>query len=142
MFSVITVISPVRAHSVDSEQGIKQRRVILVLHDVEEVRDLIQKLLTIDGYSVDPARDEETAVVIALRQPPDLLLVSLAGDGAEAVATAQRIRQRAQLTEDVAVVIFCSPTVAEGAEVELAGNVHLTRPDTFEQLRRLLSRLS
>src|ERR1041385_6029099 len=103
MFSVTTVISPVRAHSVDSEQGIKQRRVILVLHDVEEVRDLIHKLLTIDGYSVDPARDEETAGVIALRQPPDLLLVSLAGDGAEAVATAQRIRQRAQLTEDVAV---------------------------------------
>jgi hypothetical protein len=54
------------------------------------------------------------------------------------VATARRLWQRPQLIEDVAVVMFGSPSVPEGAEVELAVNIHLTRPDNFNQLRRRL----
>src|SRR5919204_773243 len=54
---------------------------------------------------------------------------------------AARIRQRAHVSQAVPIVIFCVPTVAEGAEVEIAGNVYLTRPDNFDQLRALLHRL-
>jgi hypothetical protein len=38
-------------------------------------------------------------------------------------------------------VIFCVPTVDEGAEIALGRNVFVTRPDNFDQLRRLLGRL-
>ena len=50
---------------------------LLVVEDVEEIRDGIVLLLTADGYRVDPARDEEDAVVRATRTPPHLMLVSL-----------------------------------------------------------------
>ena len=114
---------------------------ILVVEDVEETRDGIEKLLQADGYRVDPARDEEDAVVRARRARPNLLLVSLGGPVVDVVATVARIRERAQLSQAIPVVIFCIPTVAEGAEVEIDSNVYLTRPDNFDQLRALLHRL-
>jgi len=40
------------------------------VEDIEETRDGIEQLLTADGYRVDPARDEEDAVVRAKRTPP------------------------------------------------------------------------
>ena len=114
---------------------------ILVVEDIEETRDGIAHLLTADGYRVEPARDEEDAVGRATRLPPHLLLVSLGGPPAEVLTTAVRIRHRAHLRPAVPIVIFCTPIVAEGAEVELAGQVYLTRPDNFDQLRALLQRL-
>jgi len=114
---------------------------ILVVADVEEIRDGIEQLLQTDGYRVDPARSEEDAVVRARRAPPHLLLVSLGGPAIEGIATAVRIRERAQLSQGIPIVIFCVPTLAEGAEVEIAGNLCLTRPDNFDQLRALLRRL-
>jgi hypothetical protein len=69
------------------------------------------------------------------------MLVSLGGPAIDVIATAARICDRAQLSQGVPVVLFCIPTVAEGAEVEIAGNVYLTRPDNFDQLRALLRRL-
>ena len=115
--------------------------IILVVEDVEETRDGIEELLKADGYRVDPARDEEDAVARAWRESPSLILVSLAGPEADVIATAGRVRRRADLSEDVPIVIFCVSTVAEGAEVEIANNIHLARPDNFDQLRLFLHRL-
>jgi CheY-like chemotaxis protein len=120
-----------------------RRRVttILVADDVEETRDGIARLLEADGYRVDPARNETDAVERARRQRPDLILVSLGGPDDKIVASARRIRRAAQLGDEVPVVIFGIATVDAGAEVALGKNVHVTRPDNFDQLRRLLGRL-
>ena len=115
--------------------------IILVTDDVEETRDGIERLLKADGYRVDAARDEEDAVARAGRQRPDLILVGLGGPHTDAIAIAHRIRGRAELGDEVPVVIFCVPTVDEGAEVALGRNVYVTRPDNFDQLRGLLGRL-
>jgi CheY-like chemotaxis protein len=114
---------------------------ILVTDDVEETRDGIERLLEADGYRVDPARDEADAVERAARQHPDLILLSPGESHADAISSAHRIRQLAELSDDVPVVIFCVPTVDEGAEIALGRNVFVTRPDNFDQLRRLLGRL-
>jgi CheY-like chemotaxis protein len=114
---------------------------VLVVEDVEETRDGIEALLSVCGYCVTPARDEEDAVSRARRERPDLVLVSLAGTPADVTGIALRIKQRTGLSEGVPVVIFCLQTVAEGAEVEVQSNVYVTRPDNFDQLRALLNRL-
>jgi DNA-binding response OmpR family regulator len=115
--------------------------IVLVADDVEETRDGIEKLLTADGYRVDPARSEDDAVDRARRQPPDLILVSLGGRPIDVIASAARIRYRAELGDGVPVVVFCVPIVDEGAEVEIGCNVYVTRPDNFDQLRAFLGRL-
>jgi two-component system response regulator MprA len=114
---------------------------VLVVEDVAETRDGIEKLLKADGYRVAVARDERDAIESAQRQPPDLILVSLAGLPREVVVTARRIRERAQVGENVPVVVFCNEDIGEGEEVAIGLNVHVTRPDNFNQLRSLLTRL-
>ena len=114
---------------------------ILVVEDVHETRDGIEKLLTADGYHVVVARDERDAIETAERLRPDLILVSLAGLPREVIFSARNIREGAELGEQVPVVVFCIDDIAEGDEVAIGQNVHVTRPDNFNQLRSLLSRL-
>lgn len=114
---------------------------ILIVEDVQETRDSIKELLKRDGYWVDPARDEEEAVDRARRNRPSLILISLDGVPEQVLATAQRIRVRGGLTQQIPVVIFSLATVPDGAEEELAGNIHITVPDNFNQLRALLTRV-
>jgi two-component system response regulator MprA len=116
-------------------------RIILVVEDVAETRDGIERLLKTDGYHVAVARDERDAIDSAERRHPDLILVSLAGLPREVIVAARRIRESAKIGEHVPVVVFCVEEIGEGDEVALGENVHVTRPDNFNQLRRLLTRL-
>jgi DNA-binding response OmpR family regulator len=114
---------------------------ILTVEDEQETRDSIKKLLTHDGYWVDLARDEEEAVEKIQRNRPDLILISLCGTRVHVVSTSQRIRFRGGLGAETPVVIFSLATIPEGAEEELAGNIHIADPDNFNQLRALLTRV-
>lgn len=115
--------------------------IILVVEDVQETREGIERLLMVDGYRVALARDEQDGIESAQRQRPDLILVSLAGLPREVIVSARRIRKSAAIGEDVPVVVFCVDEIAQGDEVAIGENVHVTRPDNFNQLRSFLARL-
>ena len=123
----------------DNEYGTNP--IILVVEDVHETRDGIEKLLKVDGYRVVLARDERDGIESAQRHRPDLILVSLAGSPSEVIVSSRRIRESAALGEDVPVVIFCFDEIVAGAEVVAGKNVYIAQPDNFNQLRGLLSRL-
>ena len=116
-------------------------KVILVVEDIEEIRDGIERLLKADGYRVHTARDENDAISWARRIKPDLILVSPGTPAKLVITKALRIRKRAGLGEAVPIVIFTVDTLAEGAEVESQRRIYLTRPDNFDQLRRFLRRV-
>jgi CheY-like chemotaxis protein len=115
--------------------------IILVVEDVQETREGIERLLLVDGYRIALAKNEQDGIESARRQRPDLILVSLAGVPREVIFSARRIREQAAIGEEVPVVVFCVDEIAEGDEVAIGENVHLTRPDNFNQLRTLLARL-
>jgi CheY-like chemotaxis protein len=115
--------------------------IILVVEDVHETREGIERLLLADGYRLALAKDELEGIESARRQRPDLILVSLAGQSGDVIASARRIRESAAIAEDVPVVVFCVDEIAQGDEVAIGENVHVTRPDNFNQLRSLLARL-
>ena len=54
---------------------------ILVVEDVHETRDGIEKLLIADGYRVALARDERDAIDSVQRTRPDLILVLAPNSG-------------------------------------------------------------
>ena len=58
----------------------------------------------------------------------------------EILATVCRIRERPAVGDQIPVV-FWVEDIDEGEEVAVGGNVHLMRPDSFNQLRGLLARL-
>ncbi len=118
-----------------------QTPIVLIVEDVHETRDGIEKLLKADGYRVALARNEPDAIVSAQRDVPNLILVSLAGTPQEVIFSARRIRENADVSEHVPVIVFCIEGLNEGDEVEIGENVHITRPDNFNQLRTLIARL-
>ncbi len=115
--------------------------IILVVEDVHETRDGIEKLLTADGYRVALARDEREAIESAERTRPNLILVSLAGLPGEVILSARNISNSSPARAGVPVVVFCIEGIGEGDEIAIGQNVHLTRPDNFNQLRGLIARL-
>ena len=115
--------------------------IILVVEDVQETREGIERLLMVDGYRITLAGDEQDGIESARQRRPDLILVSLAGLPREVILSARRIRESAAIGEDVPVVVFCVDEIAEGDEIAIGENVYVTRPDNFNQLRGLLARL-
>ena len=115
--------------------------IILVVEDVQETREGIERLLMVDGYRITLAGDEQDGIESARQRRPDLILVSLAGLPREVILSARRIRESAAIGEDVPVVVFCVDEIAEGDEIAIGENVYVTRPDNFNQLRDLLARL-
>jgi CheY-like chemotaxis protein len=113
---------------------------VLIVDDVEEIRDVITLLLESDGYFVEAARSEKQAIQCALRTPPQLILVNLAGSPEDVIASARSISQNASLQDHVPVVLFCVEGI-EGAEVHLGGSLYSTWPDNFNHLRQFLQRL-
>jgi len=113
---------------------------ILVVEDVHEISDGIERLLKADGYRITRARDELEAIQSAQLTRPDLILVNWTGSSGEVLAIAHRIRERLAVGDQTPMV-FWLEDIDEGGEVEVAANVVLTRPDSFNQLRGLLARL-
>ena len=113
---------------------------ILVVEDVHEISDGIERLLKADGYRIARARDELEAIQSAQLTRPDLILVNWTGSSGEVLAIAHRIRERLAVGDQTPMV-FWLEDIDEGGEVEVAANVVLTRPDSFNQLRGLLARL-
>jgi DNA-binding response OmpR family regulator len=140
--SIFTILRRINfRNAFEQKKWMEVTLIILVLADIEETRDGIEKLLTADGYNVKAARNEEYAVESAQRKRPDLILVGLGGVSSEVVMTALRIRERAELSEQVPVVIFCMEEVEDGGEVEIEQKVYLAHPDNFNQMRKLIARL-
>src|SRR5687767_15464098 len=89
----------------EMDHEIRINPTILVVEDVHETRDGIEKLLKIDGYRVVLARDELDGIESAQRQRPDLILVSLEGTPSEVLISGRRIRESAAAGEEVPIVV-------------------------------------
>ena len=122
-------------------RNIKQRCLILVVEDVYETRAGIDTLLKTNGYRVALASAGREAINITAPERPDLILVSGSGLPNNVLVKVGRMRKEAAVGDEVPVVVFCAQDIPEGEEVAIGGNVYLTNPDNFNQLRSLIARL-
>ena len=116
-------------------------RLILVVEDVYETRAGIHTLLKANGYRVAFARVEAEVINSTGPERPDLILVSGTGVANNVLSKVGRIRNETAVGDEVPVVVFCAQDIPEGEEVAIGGNVYLTNPDNFNQLRSLVARL-
>ena len=120
-------------------RNVKKSRLILVVEDVYETRAGIDTLLKANGYRVALASTE--AISITRPERPDLILVSGSALPDNILVKVDGIRKEAAVGDEVPVVVFCAQDIPEGEEVAIGGNVYLTNPDNFNQLRSLVARL-
>ncbi|HSE22165.1 MAG TPA: hypothetical protein VLB68_10920 [Pyrinomonadaceae bacterium] len=125
---------------VDSRK-VEKSRLILVVEDVYETRAGIDTLLKANGYRVALASAKGEAINSTRPERPDLVLVSGSALPENVLVNVGRIRKEAGVGDEIPVVVFCAQDVNEGEEVAIGGNVYLTNPDNFNQLRSLVARL-
>ena len=118
---------------------VEKSQLILVVEDVYETRAGIDTLLKVNGYRVALATTE--AINTTRPERPDLILVSGSALPDNILVKVGRIRREAAVGDEVPVVVFCAQDIPEGEEVAIGGNVYLTNPDNFNQLRSLVARL-
>ena len=118
---------------------VQKSQLILVVDDVYETRAGIDTLLKANGYRVALASTE--AINSTRPERPDLILVSRSALPDNILVKVDGIRREAAVGDDVPVVVFCAQDIPEGEEVVIGGNVYLTNPDNFNQLRSLIARL-
>jgi CheY-like chemotaxis protein len=121
----------------DKRSGAK----ILVVADLEYLRDGIQALLEADGYHVIPARGVRDATEAALNYPPDLILVTLDLAAHDMAAAARRIRKDSGIDSTIPILLFCIPTVCEGDDAPLGDSTWAAHLADFNQLREILRKL-
>lgn len=118
---------------------VEKSQLILVVEDVYETRAGIDTLLKANGYRVALASTE--AINSTRPERPDLILVSGSALPDNVLVKVDRIRKEAAVGDEVPVVVFCAQDIPEGEEVAIGGNVYLTNPDNFNQLRSLVAQL-
>jgi DNA-binding response OmpR family regulator len=114
---------------------------VLIVEADDGLRGGLKDLLTTDGYRIATAKDDQEAVNTARRRRPDLILVCLSEPPPDLISAVVRIRERAEMSNKVPIVVFCIKAVAEGDEVAYENHVYVISPDNFNHLRHFLKRL-
>ena len=122
-------------------RNVERRHLILVVENVYETRAGIDTLLKANGYRVTLASDEREAIDVTRLEHPDLILLSGSALPDNVCVKVEHVRKGAGVGDAVPVVVFCAQDIPEGEEVDIGGNVYLTNPDNFNQLRSLVARL-
>jgi two-component system cell cycle response regulator DivK len=118
--------------------------VILVVEDNERNLKLLRDVLEYEGYDVRVARTGEDAVTVAVKEPPDLVLMDLQLPGIDGMEALRRLRESPR-TVDVPVVAVTAQAMKQDRERALqAGfNGYLEKPISVrafpDQVRRFIS---
>ena len=78
---------------------------ILVVDDEADIRDLVQEILSEEGYTVDVAADAAEARAACARQAPDLVLLDIWMPDADGIS---RLREWQQSQSFAAPVVMMS----------------------------------
>ena len=118
-------------------------QVILVVEDNERNLKLLRDLLEYEGYDVRVARTGEDAVTLAVKDPPDLVLMDLQLPGIDGMEALRRLRESPR-TVDIPVVAVTAQAMKQDRERALqAGfNGYVEKPISVrafpDQVRRFL----
>jgi CheY-like chemotaxis protein len=118
--------------------------VILVVEDNERNLKLLRDVLEYAGYDVRVARTAEDGITLAVKEPPDLVLMDLQLPGIDGMEALRRLRENLR-TVDIPVVAVTAQAMKQDRERALdAGfNGYIEKPISVrafpDQVRGFLS---
>ncbi len=116
------------------------RRRILVVDDNQNNATSLGVLLRTMGQDVDEAYDGLTALELARRHRPDVILLDIGLPGLDGYEVARRCRREKDLEQTLLVAMTGYGKEEDRRRSQEAGfNVHLVKPVNWEDLRLLLS---
>ena len=118
--------------------------VILVVEDNERNLKLLRDVLEYAGYDVRAARTGEDGVALAVKEPPDLVLMDLQLPGIDGTEALRRLRENPR-TADIPVVAVTAQAMKQDRErvLEAGFNGYVSKPISVrafpDQVRGFLS---
>ena len=118
--------------------------VILVVEDNERNLKLVRDVLEYAGYDVRVARTGEDGIILAVSEPPDLVLMDLQLPGIDGLEALRRLREGPR-TADIPVVAVTAQAMKDDRERALAAGFsgYIEKPISVrafpDQVRRFLS---
>ena len=85
-------------------KGVRKGK-ILVVEDNVDSRDLLAKLLAMNGYDVTSAADGESGLAAAIKQIPDLIITDINMPGMDGIALLKKVRLQRLLNRTAVFVI-------------------------------------
>lgn len=114
----------------------KRQLKILVVDDDEDIRFLIAKILSKEGYCVSEAASAIEAEAVALSQTPDLILMDIGMPELDGLSAVWRMRERPELSEVPVVIVSAYDSFDLRAEATAEGcKGYLTKPVDPDVLR-------
>jgi CheY-like chemotaxis protein len=103
--------------------------VILVVEDNERNLKLLRDVLEYAGYDVRVARTGEDGVTLAVKEPPDLVLMDLQLPGIDGMEALRRLRESPR-TVDIPVVAVTAQAMKQDREraLEAGFNGYIEKP--------------
>jgi CheY-like chemotaxis protein len=93
-------------------------RTILIVDDVADARDMLARLLRLDGHDTRTAEDGATALASVESDPPDLMLLDVTMPDMDGLEVLRRLRDRPGGARGMPVVMFSAvpdPRLADEA---------------------------
>ena len=120
----------------------RSKPTILVAEDSTDSREMMQVLLEMKGYAVLSAADGVSAVDIALRNVPDLVLIDLQLPALDGLSVTRSLRSHHDLN-DVPIVIVSGHDPARYRQAALDAGCcdYILKPIDFDKLDRVLNRV-
>ena len=118
--------------------------VILVVEDNERNLKLVRDVLEYVGYDVRVARTAEDGIALAVKEPPDLVLMDLQLPGIDGMEALRRLRENVR-TADIPVVAVTAQAMKQDREraLEAGFNGYIEKPISIrafpDQVRSFLS---
>ncbi len=85
-------------------QSVPDQPLVLVVDDDEWIRSIITEMLVAEGYAVSQARNGATALELAERLQPSIILLDLALPGRSGLEVLQELKDR-RPTYDIPVLV-------------------------------------
>jgi CheY-like chemotaxis protein len=113
---------------------------ILVVDDNRDAVDSLAVLLESDGHTVRRAYDGETALTMALAEPPQVILLDLGLPGMDGYAVARAVRRSTELNGVWLLALTGYGQTNDREKTRAAGfDGHLLKPLAFKALRDALA---
>jgi len=121
--------------------GAKEGRArVLLVDDDPEILEATSQVLREWGYSVDEARDGQTALSLARGARPDLMLVDLMMPVMDGWTLIGRLREE-RVAENVPLIVFSADRDAREKAKKLSADAALRKPFELEELQDVVERL-
>ena len=112
-----------------------QRPRVLIVDDEPNIVLSLQFLLSREGYDIDIARDGESALEIAARRPPDLVVLDLMLPGLDGYEVCRRLRASPATAGTKIVVVTARAREAERVRgLEEGADAYVTKPFSTREL--------